>query len=150
MRTAMRPDAQAFDEVRLVTVPRFKTSGLSGDEWRISGEIQLYRKGKLIETRAVKNIEMAMAFAPSVYYGACDDGKAFFAGEEGTCDQEGCGEPATVFYRMKKEFCRSGHESDPYEFNKEPLVRKFCEKHSHRGDCGLDDADVNYEPIPLE
>lgn len=25
-----RPDAQAFDEVRIVTIPRYKESGLSG------------------------------------------------------------------------------------------------------------------------
>lgn len=40
----LRPDAQAFDEVRIVTVPRYKQSGLSGDEWRISAAIRLYRK----------------------------------------------------------------------------------------------------------
>lgn len=35
---ALRPDAQAFDEIRIVTVPRYKQSGLSGDEWRIHAE----------------------------------------------------------------------------------------------------------------
>ena len=45
---ALKPDAQAFDEVRIVTVPRYKRSDLSGDEWRISAEIQFYRNGVLI------------------------------------------------------------------------------------------------------
>gem|GEM_PF-6705725 len=43
-RYALRPDAQAFDEIRIVTVPRYKTSGLSGDEWRISAMIQFFAK----------------------------------------------------------------------------------------------------------
>jgi len=47
-RRALRPDAQAFDEVRITTVPRYKMSGLSGDEWRISGKIQLLRKGRVV------------------------------------------------------------------------------------------------------
>jgi hypothetical protein len=43
---AQKPDAQAFDEVRIKTVPRYKTSGLSGDEWRISATIQLMLSGQ--------------------------------------------------------------------------------------------------------
>ena len=40
----LKPDAQAFDAVRITTVPRYKTSGLSGDEWRISAHVELLRK----------------------------------------------------------------------------------------------------------
>ncbi len=43
---ALKPDAQAFDEVRIRTVPRWKESGLSGDEWRISATVEFWRKGK--------------------------------------------------------------------------------------------------------
>lgn len=45
-RRALRPDAQACDEIRIYTVPRYKTSGLSGDEWRISAVTEFYRKGR--------------------------------------------------------------------------------------------------------
>jgi hypothetical protein len=147
-RRALKPDAQAFDEVRIVTVPRYKTSGLSGDEWRISASIQFHRKGELIHESDYRNVEMACVFAASEYYRAQDDGKGYFAGQGNTCDQEGCKDPANVVYKLKKEFCRAGHETDPYTaFDSRPLVRKFCDRHSTRGDCGLEDADSNYELI---
>lgn len=149
-RRALRPDAQAFDEIRLVTVPRYKTSHLSGDEWRISVRVEFYRKGEKVHETGYTSMEYAVQLLPHAYISAIEDGKAFFAGESDKCDQEGCHETATVTYRMKKEFCRSGHESDPYEYQKEPLIRKFCELHSTRGDCGLDDADRNYELLSGE
>jgi hypothetical protein len=148
MRRAEKPDAQGFDEIRLVTIPRYKTSELSGDEWRISVHYQFYRKGALVHASGgFRNMETAVAFAGAEYYRAIDDGKAYFAGEGDRCDQEGCSEPATVTYKLKKQYCRQGHETDPYEFSPEPLIRRFCDRHSTRGDCGLDDADRNYEQL---
>lgn len=148
-RCALRPDAQAFDEVRIITVPRYKTSGLSGDEWRISAAIQLWRKGKMHAEQYFRNIETACAFAYSVYLSAIDDGNGYFAGDGLTCDQEGCAEPATVFLKLKAEYCRSGHKTDPYDYDERPLIRCFCERHKTRGDCALEDADANYEPIEI-
>jgi len=55
---ALRPDAQAFDEVRIVTVPRYKTSGMSGDEWRISATIQFMRKGRIVHERGISSVEV--------------------------------------------------------------------------------------------
>ena len=140
---ALRPDAQAFDEVRIVTVPRYKTSGLSGDEWRISARIELYRKGKVIHSEFYRNVETACIFAAATYLRAIDDAKAYFAGEGDTCDQEGCSKNSSVTYRLKKQFCREGHESDP----RWPTIRKFCAEHARRGDCALEDADRNYELV---
>jgi hypothetical protein len=145
-RRALKPDAQAFDEIRIVTIPRYKTSGLSGDEWRISARIQFYRKGKLVrDIDHFNNIETACGFMYSAYHAAIGNGDAYFAGEDNICDQEGCHEQATVTYKLKKEFCRAGHETNPYEHDTRPLVRKFCIRHSKRGDCALEDADRNYE-----
>lgn len=139
----LRPDAQAFDEVRIVTVPRYKTSGMSGDEWRISARIELYRKGNLIHSESYRNVETACIFAAATYLRAIDDGKAYFAGEGDTCDQEGCAKNSSVTYRVKKSFCRDGHESDfPWR-----TIRKFCAEHARRGDCALEDADRNYELV---
>ena len=144
-RNTQKPDAQAFDEIRITTVPRYKTSGLSGDEWRISGKIQLMRKGKVVHEDRMANVENCAYALGLVLMRAKDEGKAFFGGgENGTCDQEGCSEQASVFYRMKKKYCNGfGHE--PIELNDEVVVRQFCERHSKRGDCGLEDADQNYE-----
>ncbi len=144
LHRALRPDAQAFDEVRITTVPRYKTSGMSGDEWRMSAKIQFMRKGRVVHESRASTVEHACGFVMSEFYKACDEGKAYFAGEEDFCDQEGCSELATVTYRVKKRFSRD----NPFEWNeelKELTVRRFCAKHSRRGDCAFDDADANYE-----
>lgn len=146
-RRALKPDRQAFDEVRIVTIPRYKTSGMSGDEWRISAKIILMRKGNIVhESGSFRNVETAGAFLMAEFYKACDEGKGFFGGESDLCDQEGCAEMATVTYRVKKEFSRD----NPHEWNRrleEMVVRKFCARHSRRGDCAFDDADENYEIV---
>jgi hypothetical protein len=146
LNCALRPDAQRFDEVRIVTVPRYKQSGLSGDEWRISGAIQLYRKGKLIHERHVRNVEMGCVFAAGTLYEAQDDGKGYFAGDGVHCDQEGCADAATVRYRKKADYCREAHKTEPFE----PSYRHFCDRHKTRGDCGFDDSDANYVEEPLK
>jgi len=142
---ALRPDAQAFDEIRIITVPRYKQSGLSGDEWRIHAEAQFFRKGKLIFSEGASNMEHAAGLLYSWYLHAQADGKAYFAGDGVTCDQEGCHEPVTVRYRRLFDYCRSGHKTEVTDIAR---YRHFCEKHKTRGDCALDDADLNYVEEP--
>lgn len=141
----LRPDAQAFDEVRIVTTPRYKTSGLSGNEWRISATVQVMRKGKVIHEQGYGTVEYAVLFLPSLLATLRDDGKGYFAGENGTCDQEGCAKEATIYYEKVKDWCGQCGESKQVTFGKK--YRKFCEIHKKRGDCGLDDADANYRPM---
>lgn len=150
---ALRPDAQGFDEVRIFTHPRYKTSSLSGDEWRISAVIQLWRKGSLKHEESFHDIETAAKFLPFVLARAGDDGKAYFGGEGDLCDQEGCADKATVVYQLKKHYCSGpgncGMEGKKYG----EKIRMFCGNHSRRGDCGLEDADENYqllEGFPIE
>ena len=147
---ALRPDAQAFDEVRIVTVPRYKTSGLSGDEWRISARVELIRKGKVVHTESYRNVEVAARFLAFAWAQACDYGKAYYAGIEGFCDQEGCAEPPTVTLRKKEEFAtenpREWHRPAP-EYSS---IRRFCARHARRGNAGFDDSDLNYEVISGE
>jgi hypothetical protein len=146
---ALRPDAQAFDEIRIFTVPRYKTSGLSGDEWRIHAEVQFFRKGKLIFSEGCRDTKTAAGLLYSWYVRACDDGKGYFAGDGIVCDQEGCHEPATVRLRRLASYCNEGHKDQPSDVS---LYRHFCEQHKTRGDCALDDADRNYvaEPFVLD
>lgn len=144
MRRAMKPNAQAFDEVRIVTVPRYKESHLSGDEWRISAQIQFYRNGEIISTSGARNVKTACAHIGYRYDEATDNGKGFFAGESEFCDQEGCSNLATVYYRLKKGYNNDGSER---RLSDEGEYRAFCHRHETRGDCGLEDADSNYEQI---
>lgn len=138
---ALRPDAQGFDEVRIVTVPRYKESYLSGDEWRISAEIQFYRKGKLITTATARNIETACGRLYAEHGNALDSG-GWYAGDGVHCDQEGCNEPATVIYEKLFDY---GRDDTKTELHRHPSLRCFCDRHKTRGDCGLDDADSNYK-----
>lgn len=142
-RRALRPDAQAFDEVRIKTVPRYKESELSGDEWRISANVEFLRKGEVIHTENFSDIERACGFAYAEYQKVIDSAKGYFVGIGDFCDQEGCSSKATVTLKLKKVFCSHGLESDLTT----PQFRMFCEKHSTRGDCGLDDADANYTTV---
>lgn len=145
-RNDLRPRAQGFDEVRIFTVPRYKESELSGDEWRISATIQLLRKGKVMAERYCGTIEAATAILPGFLLEALDDGKGYFTGDGLHCDQEGCAEAATVRYRKKADYCHDGHKSEPLV----PSYRHFCARHTKRGDCGMDDADSNYIEEPFK
>lgn len=143
----MKPDAQGFDEVRVITVPRYKTSGLSGDEWRISARIQFWRKGQIAhEIGWGRNVETALQGIGYHWLVAHDDGKALFCGERNICDQEGCCAPATVAYRKLADYDQSGNRSDLGDRVK---FRLFCDEHKERGDCGLDDAAANYVAMEM-
>lgn len=143
-RRALSPGAQPIDEIRIITEPRYKQSGMSGDEWRISASTQFFRKGKLIFTDHSSNIEYAVRLLDKNFIHVSEGNGAYYGEEGDLCDQEGCAEKASVKYRIKKEYCRSGHGEEP-QFG--IVVRLFCNKHKTRGDCGLEDADDNYEII---
>lgn len=143
VRRALKPDAQAFDAITIETMPRWKESELSGDEWRISALVKFWRKGQMVHSKGCRNVETACALLAAFHAEACDDGKGFFAGEREVCDQEGCAAPATTTYRMKAGYCHAGHKEELTS----STVRKFCNQHKGRGDCGLDDADANYEVV---
>lgn len=163
-RRAKRPHSQPYDEIRIVTVPRFKESHASGSEWRTSKKIQILRKGIVIDddlTRdAVNNdvvggameswrlIELIEEILKYNLLHLCQN--KHHIGEGNLCDQESCAKEASVTYRVKKEFFF--YRGEPSEINPQakdarPLVRKFCAEHAKRGDCGIDDCDDNYEQM---
>jgi len=144
------PDDEWFDEVRITTVPRWKESYLSGDEWRTSATIQFFRKGVLLKSRGVRDVEAALAIAPSMPgswapAGNDDELEVQPPDFDTFCFQPGCSEKATVEYRIKDKYCRDGGKHEMYG----DCRRRFCEKHKKRGDCALEDADDNYEEVPF-
>ena len=145
MSRALKPDAQPFDEVRIYTAPRFKTSGLSGDEWRISGRIELRRNGQVCHEASFRNVETAIDFLKAEWWRACDDAKGYFAGEGDFCDQEGCQEKAVVTYRVKRGFSKERPHDHSWPLT--GMFRRFCQRHSKRGDAAFDDCDDNYELV---
>lgn len=143
---ALKPDAQAFDEIRLRTIPRFKESELSGDEWRINTIVEFYRNGELVHTGGgTLNMETACGFLYHDYQKAIDEGKAYFASDGVHCDQEGCSEKAAFLFRIKEAYDDRGKRDQAYD----GYHRCFCEKHSQRGDSDLGDRDSNYELVTV-
>lgn len=141
MSRAIKPDAQPFDEIRIKTIPRFKESELSGDEWRISSEIHFFRNG--VRFRVVggySNVESAVKALGWEWMRACNKA-ACYAGEAEFCDQEGCSEKALVAFKKKADYCNQGHRNDTNGSN----VRMFCFAHSARGDSCHDDSQSNYD-----
>ncbi len=141
---AIRPDAQAFDEVRIVTVPRYKTSDFSGNEWRIGARVQLIRKGRVIVEQDFSAVEYACKDLASIYNTAVANGKGVLEGEGELCDQEGCSQVATVTYRKKADYDNMANKTELGNIMK---VRKFCDRHKCRGNAGYDDGDANYSKL---
>lgn len=142
----LRPDHQMVDEVVIKTIPRYKDSELSGDEWRISAIMQYRIKGKVIREDGYRDVQTAMDFIKANYHMLCDEGRdtAAIAHEESFCDQEGCARPWTHIYKMKSRYSKDGTKK---EAGNSYNHRAFCDRHKQRGDCGLDDANANYELV---
>lgn len=148
LNRALKPDAQAFDEIRIYTVPRCKQSEISGDEWRISANVDFYRNGKIVHSHCgLRDVEAATRLLAYLHGEAIDNGHGYFAGEGEFCDQEGCKEIATATFKLKNKYCKSCGTKDQFyaERDAQIAVRKFCNRHKRRGDSSLDDMDDNYE-----
>jgi hypothetical protein len=145
---ASRPDGQFVDEIRIVTVPRWKESEMSGDEWRISARIDFYKKGVVVGSKGARDVGMAARFVDWFLVSGRENGEIDTPNTLGDfCDQEGCCEPWTTKLRLKKRYGRDGNVIEQKWMKDVIEYRAFCDRHKMRGDCGLDDADANYEPM---
>jgi hypothetical protein len=130
---------------------RYKTSNLSGDEWRFSYRIDdqerqggrapkrrkhEVRRGRVSRCTWASVVDMDQAWTILPWKDHPGDG---------ICCQPGCANKAKSTYVMKKRYDRSC----VFEMPNEGLcgqidAREFCNEHRQRGDCGLDDANANY------
>jgi|SRR5579884_882736 len=207
VRLRRHHDDEYWDEITITAkyaglgihvVPRWKTSGLSGDEWRISTRMTLNnRQGPIYET-TFNSMRFALSFAPhfvwqhgrelltavdatlvymrkghtlwsqqfptfadaafGVYYHGVvaneqSPGWHHLSDQEERqhCAQPGCNELPVCLYQLKNIMYGGSSGSRrtfmPPEYNFEAKHTWFCDKHKRRGDCGLEDADANYEVI---
>lgn len=133
---------QWFDEVQIVTVPRFKTSGLSGNEWRTSAHVHLKRKGVVIHTQRLGDVKAAAAWLAWGLMTIGETEDVSLANGHYYCAQPGCPEPVDTFYRIRKLYSWAGEE---VPMTKRGQWRGFCTCHSERGDSDMEDSDDNYE-----
>jgi len=138
-------DFEVFDEIQLKVVPRYKTSELSGDEWRTSVRVTLSFKGAVVTTKCFGDMDSAIRMfgATTVTDQIPDIVRKL---EETKCDQPGCSEDAVSRYRLKQQFSRNGHRLDPSD-QYGTCYRQFCSRHLRRGDGGREDSDDNYEVL---
>lgn len=144
------PDSGWYDRVEVDIVPRYKTSGLSGNEWRTSVRLRWFFKGLQVgEQFFGRNIDRALSYIPHVLAVASDSGASdeWLAHEKKKCDQPGCSADAVGRFKLKRETADNGSLLDPSENAYSESFRQFCRQHLRRGDCSREDADENYEPL---
>lgn len=139
-------DDEYFDEIVIRTVPRWKTSGMSGDEWRVSAHVTVKRKGHTILETSFNKIRTAVAILPGLLLTMFEQEHVTRLPDsldESLCFQPGCDKPAVSVYRLKHDYCPSGQKHDLHSETR----LAFCQTHLERGDCGLKDADDNYDVV---
>lgn len=152
---------QYFDSGTIRIVERYKTSGLSGDEWRFSCVVELSRKGKVVATRAVgedlivaaTQLQWGLHLGPGELesepgWEVVPADRGHYA-DDGQCCQPGCPNAGVHVYVLK-EVQLSLSDSRmvpnvPQYKGGQIHARRFCDRHKRRGDCALDDSDGNYE-----
>lgn len=139
-------DDEWYDEIRISVKPRYKTSGMSGDEWRVSALVEVFRKGVLLKERGFSKMHYAADFLPAILHEMADDGcpEGIYRQTEQLCFQPGCKQDGVVEYRIIDQFYRPYGDKMPKKDYLGENHRRFCEAHAKRGDCGLEDADRNY------
>lgn len=141
------PDDEGVDRIEIVAVPRYKMSGLSGDEWRTSASIRFYRKGKLHSERSVSTMEAAVMLLGGLWLDRHEgDCSPLWGLDDKTCAQFSCDNEAAVTVRLKDQFSARGEGPLPHDVPWETR-RAFCLEHKRRGDCSREDADDNYEVV---
>lgn len=142
---ATRPDNQRYDKVDIYTVPRWKESELSGDEYRISANADLYYKGNKIKTMTFRDVETAIRYLDGALVYWRGNGEDYSSIDDTyLCDQEGCANIADVKYKRLKGYTGRGDPETLHDWNQ---YRVFCNSHKTRGDCALDDGDHNYKQV---
>lgn len=137
-------DFEVFDRIELQVIPRYKTSGLSGDEWRQSVRVSFYFKGLLIDQKSYHTIEDAAAYLPSLIRNPEGLSREYLAHEDGRCDQPSCAQKAVGRFELKRETAHDGNYLEPTGIRH---FRRFCLLHVERGDASREDADANYIPL---
>ena len=140
------PEFEVYDEIRMKVVPRYKTSELSGDEWRQSVHIEFVFKNTIVKTEGCRDMKTAIMLLGSYYLKEFSIPNDVLSIEKVSCDQPSCNNEASGRLKLKKLTDDTGNWLDMKEQYGEHY-RQFCLEHIQRGDCSREDADDNYEPL---
>lgn len=141
-------DWEHFDHVEFKIVPRYKTSFMSGDEWRQHVEVTFSFKGEVIHSCGFRDMATAfhMAYGDFQRTNEAINDKVREMECRGYCDQPSCKNKAVSRLKIKREFGDRGEILDQSHVYGESY-RQFCAVHIQRGDCSREDCDDNYEVI---
>ena len=135
---------EVYDKLSLEVVPRYKTSELSGDEWRISVHAKWFFKGVLIKETTYHDMQAALMMLPGEWLNEVPIPGGILAKERQSCDQPGCSQKAVGRLQLKRETDAQGNWLEPTSLMP---YRQFCLTHIERGDCSREDCDDNYIPL---
>lgn len=129
----------------------YKTSKISGNEWRTS--LVFVLNGKEIEID-IEDFNDETAFYDLIYT-LLDDSIIFNDNYKNYCDQTGCsvridGNNPRSVYKLTKGFSNSKRDSKEIDLYKDSNlipVRVFCPLHNIRGDNNLSDCDDIYSSL---
>lgn len=143
------PDDEFFDEIIIQKIPRFKTSGMSGDEWRTNARVTFRRKGITVYERGYLDIAIATAFLPGLFIEVGEAPPSEYMDRslqrrKTECMQPGCNADASHRFRLKHQYVK-GIQMPDSEFAEYHVC--FCAVHAHRGDSDYNDRDENLELI---
>lgn len=139
------PKWESFDEITFKVVPRFKTSGLSGDEWRTSVLVEFHFKGEVVYETGFADMQSALLMVGSDWVRQQEPlPEKVIELEDKYCSQPGCSRHAVARYQIKHEYTREGV---PRQGPSWSSWRQFCQAHRKRGDQSLEDCDDNYQLI---
>lgn len=139
------PEDEGVDRIEITVEPRYKQSGLSGDEWRVGARVSFFKKGRKVGEEWYGSLSTAAHFLPGDMHRLPEISNEALWGYDGSqCMQPSCANPTTVQYRLKQEFSARGEGPLPGGLE---CLRAFCDEHRLRGDCGLEDADRNYDEV---
>jgi len=134
-------DFETYDRIELVQTLRYKTSGLSGDEWRTGINVKLYFKGEVVHEIPFSDMRAALTLLigqlPEMIPGRV------LELEKTKCDQPGCAADAVNRFQVRRITSESGEYLDMKEVTL-TYYRQFCAKHSKRGNASREDCDKNY------
>lgn len=143
-------DFEPFDKITMEIVPRWKESELSGDEWRQHVQVTFWFKGHEVGSHGCRNMQAAsMLLGSWLLDGGSPLSDKVLALEDDLCDQPSCTEPPVNRHILKSLFSVRGEKLDKDDNGSRPYFRKFCARHSTRGDCGREDSDGNYIVQPI-
>jgi len=139
-------DDEGIDRIELSLEPRYKSSELSGDEWRTSCVVSFYRKGEPLQQFSFSNMETAILALGQLWNNRTDWSPIpLWQLDETQCHQPSCARNATHLFEVRKLYSAQGE--GPLPADSVTYLVAYCDKHVTRGDGGREDSDSNLSKL---